>query len=244
MSWRAIQRTVPQSETLARLDHFEERLYWRLLSQTDPWGLVEGSLSKVRARCVPLLSVTEDEVARALEHLILQRRIEVYIESGVMVCRLLDFDSQQPKQVTRLRNLSGSARLPKRSERSVVVHDISRGFSPELATVASRVNKSVLRTDSDSYPSAVARPLGADALTVSQLADRATAALLAEIRDADDRTEFALKTLRRELPEGSFWRVRDALLARRGRRDRSPLVSEARYVVAALTNEIREAKSA
>lgn len=63
--------------------------------------------------------------------------------------------------------------------------------------------------------------------------------LLREIRDADTRTAAALYTLEQRLPEAAFAAALESLQHRRTRNGRR-LVSEARYVVAALTTMERE----
>lgn len=63
------------------------------------------------------------------------------------------------------------------------------------------------------------------------------AALMAEIRDADLKTLQALRYFRARLPESEFWAKREKLIEAR---QRTTIRSEAKYVVRALDNALKE----
>lgn len=113
LSYRAIQDNVSQSESLAAVSDFAERLYWRMLSETDPYGRLPGRPAKIKALCVALLPVKEDKVERALQELEDVTRIRRYraVKDGrvIEVCQLVDFDANQPSEFIRRR---GKARFP------------------------------------------------------------------------------------------------------------------------------------
>lgn len=127
MSWRAIQDTVPESTSLAALTHFAERLYWRLVSQADPWGLLPGTEPKIRARCVPLLSVSDHELTEALEELVRAGRIILYLEQGVWTCEITDWDRNQPRDILGRHGRRFTSRWPCRTDSSRI-----RGESPSF----------------------------------------------------------------------------------------------------------------
>jgi len=95
MAWRQIHDDVPVSRTLNAVSDFAERLYWRLLSQTDQWGRLPGDTCKIRAKCVPMLERADAEIDNALEELVRAARIELYFVDGTRYCQLLDFDDRQ-----------------------------------------------------------------------------------------------------------------------------------------------------
>src|SRR4051812_16944177 len=108
MSYRALLDDVPTSTSLNQLSHFGERLYWRLLSQTDSWGRPPGELVKIRDLAIPRLAVSDSELAATLEELVRAGRIAVYCVDGTWACQLLDFDRHQP--IARLKR--GKSRWP------------------------------------------------------------------------------------------------------------------------------------
>ena len=95
MAWRQIHDDVPVSKTLNAVSDFAERLYWRLLSQTDQWGRLPGDTAKIRAKCVPMLNRADGDIDDALEELVRADRIELYFVDGVRYCALTDFDERQ-----------------------------------------------------------------------------------------------------------------------------------------------------
>lgn len=67
--------------------------------------------------------------------------------------------------------------------------------------------------------------------------------LLAEIRDADERTKLVLSRFEDRLFENEFALALESLQHRRSRADLPPLASEARYVVATLSSIEQERRS-
>lgn len=121
MGWRAIQDNVDESESLAELTDFAERLYWRLVAKSDPWGRLPGSIAKIRARCVPLLETPPARIHDALNELEHVNRIARYETAGVSVVQIVDFDENQPTDLLRKRGKSllpgqGQTRADKGSE--------------------------------------------------------------------------------------------------------------------------------
>ena len=130
MGYRAIQDTVPYSETLAAVSHFAERLYWRMLSQSDSWGRLPGSTAKLRARCVPLINVSDEEIEAAFAELERIGRVVRYGANGSLVCQLLEFDDNQPPEFVKKR---GQSKFPEYSR--------ELQSSPERSRLEVEVNK-------------------------------------------------------------------------------------------------------
>lgn len=100
MAWRAIQDTVSASESLASLTDFAERLFWRMLAKTDPWGRLPGSARKIRAICVPLVPrATEQKIEGALNELHEAGRIVRYESDNTLYVQIVDFEKSQPSDV-------------------------------------------------------------------------------------------------------------------------------------------------
>lgn len=112
MTWRAIQDTVAASESLARVTDFAERLYWRMLAQSDPWGRLPGSVTKLRALCVPLLQVTDSDVEAALAELVDVGRARLYEVDHARYCELIEFDENQPADVLGRQGKRYASRYP------------------------------------------------------------------------------------------------------------------------------------
>ena len=107
MAWRAIQDTVGRSVSLAALSDLAERLYWRFLGNSDPWGRLDGHPAKVRAQCFPMLyQVTDAAAGVALRELADVHRIQVYEHDGKAYIQILDFEQNQPGEVYRKRRPS------------------------------------------------------------------------------------------------------------------------------------------
>lgn len=107
--WRAIQDSVPMSETLADLSDHSERLFWRLISQSDTWGRLPGSIRKVRGKCIPLLGWDDSKLKEALDELEETGRILTYTIEREQFIQIVDFEINQPAELTRKR---GNSRFP------------------------------------------------------------------------------------------------------------------------------------
>jgi len=104
VAWRAIQDTVGRSESLAELSHIAERIYWRLLAHSDPWGRVDARPRKLRALCWPMLpEISDEEVGYALLEIETVGRIVVFERRGDHVVQLVDFEANQPRDAIRRR---------------------------------------------------------------------------------------------------------------------------------------------
>lgn len=104
MAWRAIQSTVGVSTTLASLTDVQERVWWRLVGHSDPWGRLDARPAKVRALCWPMLThITDEAAGEALLTLQRLERIVVYERGGAQVIQILDFEEHQPREAFRKR---------------------------------------------------------------------------------------------------------------------------------------------
>lgn len=113
MSWRAIQDSVATSESLSALSDFAERLFWRLLAKSDPWGRLPGSPRKIKGLCVPLIArASETRIEKALEELASSGRILCYEVDGSAFIEIVDFDSNQPKDVLGRSGERYGSRIP------------------------------------------------------------------------------------------------------------------------------------
>lgn len=114
MSWRAIHDTVAASESLAALSHGAERLYWRLLAETDSYGRLRGEPSKVKATCMPIIAVHLSQIREWLEELEEVDRIIRYQDEGREYIQITDFDVNQPTEFLRRRGKERYPSPPKR----------------------------------------------------------------------------------------------------------------------------------
>lgn len=135
MAWRAIQDTVGVSETLAELSDRAERIYWRLLAHSDPWGRLNAKPVKLRGTCMPLLDVTYPQIGEALLELIAVGRIQVYENAGQASVQIVDFEANQPREAFRKRPAESRFPEPHRngptSEEIVREKYLSAGVSGE-----------------------------------------------------------------------------------------------------------------
>ncbi len=100
--------SVSSSRSLASLSDAGERLFWRILAQTDASGRMRGEPVKVRASCAPMLEWTDALVAELLTELQVACRIQVYGENGDLYLQVIDFERWQTRP---LRN-RGVSRFP------------------------------------------------------------------------------------------------------------------------------------
>lgn len=92
MSWRQIHSSVATSESLSACSSSAERLFWRMLAQTDAWGRLDGRAPKVLARCCPMIPWDVIHIEKLLMELEEVGRIVRYGTA----CQVLDFDEHQP----------------------------------------------------------------------------------------------------------------------------------------------------
>lgn len=130
MAWRAIQDSVAESESLAGLSDFAERLYWRMLAQSDPWGRLRAEPLKIRARCIPLLDRPADVIAAALEELEAAGRILRYEDDGHIYTCIVGFDEHQPRDVLGRDGKRYTSRFPDPPENGTRSRAAKRGVAP------------------------------------------------------------------------------------------------------------------
>ena len=136
MSWRQIHDTVSISGSLARLSDFGERLYWRLLSQSDAWGRLVGDADKVIALCCPRLRVTEEQIDAAIAELVDVGRVIAYDVDGTRYLQLADFDKHQPMSARG----RGTSKIPApgTAQNCAVLHTTAQNCAPLHSTVLER----------------------------------------------------------------------------------------------------------
>lgn len=109
MAWRAIQDTVGRSVSLASVSDLAERIYFRLLACSNPYGRLQGHPMKVRALCFPLLEIKNTDAGVALTELADVGRIVAYEVDGEACIAIVDFDENQPKEAYKRR---GESKIP------------------------------------------------------------------------------------------------------------------------------------
>ncbi len=139
--------TVSSSRSLASLSSDAERLFWRILAQTDSWGRMRGEPIKVRVTCVPMLDWDDDLVAALLDELQDAGRVAVYDDGADVFLQVVDFDRNQPESSRR----RGTSKFP---EFTGVVR--SSPVMPRSSPVLSRgrVEESEEREEQDQKPAA------------------------------------------------------------------------------------------
>lgn len=245
-SFRLIQDDVPVSTSLNSLSHFGERLYWRLLSQTDQWGRLPGEKVKLRDLAIPRLAVSDNELAEALEELVRAGRIVLYCAGGTWVCQLLDFDRHQAFSAQRRR----PSRYPDPPTDS---HPAGNGATKPLHRpehLDRKTETAEQRSLGSSYvPLDVELP---DSESESESKSPSNERLrfhkfdLVEmsrsLRGADDRTPYAIASVLRGMPEAALAAAVEQLERRRQKPPR--LDSEVRYLVGTLSTMRREGQYA
>jgi hypothetical protein len=109
VAYRSIQDTVAISESLSRLSRDAECCYWRMLAQTDTYGRLPGSATKIKGLCMPLVEVTVEQVHAWLIELRDSGRIVLYFVDGKPYLYFVDFEDHQPAEFKRKR---GKAKYP------------------------------------------------------------------------------------------------------------------------------------
>lgn len=109
MNYRAIHSDVAISESLALLSHGAERLFWRMLAQSDPWGCLPSPPSKIRALCVPTLDGEDGRVQADVEDVrswLAELKRAGRIGRHRSYVEIVDFDLWQPHDFLRRRGPS------------------------------------------------------------------------------------------------------------------------------------------
>lgn len=108
MSWRQLHDSVSSSRSLASVSDAAERLFWRILAQTDAWGRMRGEPVKVRVLCAPMLAWNDATVAKLLTELESVGRVQVYADGEDVCLQVVDFEKHQTRPI---RN-RGESRFP------------------------------------------------------------------------------------------------------------------------------------
>jgi hypothetical protein len=266
VSWRAIHDTTPHSETLSRLSHLAERLFFRMLSQSDPWGRLPGSPAKIRARCLPTLDISNEELIDALVELVDVGRILIYpaAPNEELACQLVDFDEHQPKALLGKRGSSrfgpppeealADARrrmenarmgLPDRARLVVELHDSPRLVTPARDQTESRETEKEEGSPTAAASFAAGLPVEQPGIEGGELQapPDELEALVASLKGTDEHTLAVLRSALHGQPEAVLARALESLETRRRNRTKKPLVSEARYLVAIIMR-LREERAA
>lgn len=233
MAFRLIQSDVPVSTSLNQLSHWGERLYWRLLSQTDQWGRLPGEHVKIRDLCIPRLAVSDTELAEALDELVRAGRIVLYCVDGVWACQLVDFDRHQA--FSRKRRAPSRYPDPPGTDTSdTLVADtkpLHRAMHLDRETETAEevlsptaVLQCVELPDFESGRTAVVAKRDAPCFHQWDLGE-----VCRGLRGADDRSPFALGSVLKGMPEGTLPRALEQLERRRRKQPR--LDSEVKYLV-------------
>lgn len=269
MAWRAIQDTTPYSETLSRLSHLAERLFFRMLSQTDPWGRLEGNPVKIRAKCLPTLDVSSEELVDALEELVNVGRIVIYTgePNGGLACQLVEFDEHQPKSLRGKRGPSRFGNPPEealaaasrrmedarmglhdRARLVVELHDCPRLVMPRHAQARPEQSRAEKRRVKGSPAVAsfaaelpISKNLRRTAAPVRSPHDLEQ--LVSSLSGSDEHTPAVLSSVLHGQPEAVLARALESLERRRRDTSKKPLVSEARYLVS-IIQRLREERAA
>lgn len=232
MPWRAIQDTLAESESLNSVSAGAERLYFRMLVQTDPFGRLPGSARKIRARCIPLLDVSDLEIEEWLCELEAVDRIVRYQVDERLYIQITNFDENQPREFIRKRNKPVHPPPDKELLQMSLVPESGRK-EPENSAPEQKQNRTEIEAGSPTTEASYAERLPRRTHGLNGKLDFTVIA--AGLRGSDTRTASVLATFQqRGLPEAAFHTALESLQMRRSRTDVPPLVSEVRYVVAAL----------
>lgn len=160
MAWRAIQDTVGTSESLAQLSDRAERLWWRLLAHSDPWGRLDARPRKLRAVCYPMLpQITDTDAGRCLLELQQAGRIVVWEKDGQHTVQIVDFEKNQPREAFRKRASSSRYPQPPASLKPVenlieTLYKLNSGPTPEPTREVAAMQgfPETFRSDSGNVP--------------------------------------------------------------------------------------------
>jgi hypothetical protein len=241
MAWRAIQDNVDESESLAALSHFAERLHWRLVAKADAWGRLPGSPAKVKARCVPLLDVSTAEIGEALDELDQVGRILRYDVGGDAFIELVGFEENQPRDARRTKALVSRFPSP---DAATVPHQRREGAATARQVAASLSTSAMPRGCREGAAQEVEaegeREKDIEAVRSETTGlpidlERETVALLAAIGDAADaNTPDVVRALAKRLPLAALVKVRESL------QTQPRIDNRAAYAVGALQSEFAE----
>lgn len=131
--FRAIQRSALHSKKLRRVSHAAERLYWRLMLSTDPYGTADADPVMVCSTAAPgCTTLTPDVVAAALQELEDAGLIVRWCDGDDQWLHIIDFDKHQLADFLRKRGARHSPIPPQ--EPAPVCPDSALGAHPKERT--------------------------------------------------------------------------------------------------------------
>lgn len=112
MAWRAIHDYACQSATLGSLDDLSERLFWRILAQSDAHGRMRGEPKIIHAQCAALTAASVSDIEQALLELREAGLVVLYPDGERVALAIVNFDEHQPNDLLRRRGESRFAEPP------------------------------------------------------------------------------------------------------------------------------------
>ncbi len=102
--YRALSANAPRSRKLSAVSDAAERLYWRMLCVTDPYGTLPGDPVDVKIACFPGTKHTADDCRRLTGQLAKAGLVETWTDDdGTTWVHLIGFDRFQPYEFRRKR---------------------------------------------------------------------------------------------------------------------------------------------
>lgn len=92
---RMLSKTISTSRKVNRLPDRSALLYTWLIPHTDDFGHLEGDAISIKAKIVPMRSVSEQEVQQDLDLMVQNELIQIYEIKGEKYIEILNFDSFQ-----------------------------------------------------------------------------------------------------------------------------------------------------
>ena len=92
---RILKESICISESVDRLNWFEEVLFYRLIVNCDDFGLFDGRAAVIKGRLFPLKSVTHKQIEDALNHLTTAGIVRPYIHDGKPFLQLVTWSEHQ-----------------------------------------------------------------------------------------------------------------------------------------------------
>ena len=97
---RILKESVTTSENLSTLTAEAERLFYRLMTQSDDFGLMYANPKIVRSKCFPLTAdkITEETMRAWLAELEKAELVEFYESGGKQYLRYINWDKHQSRR--------------------------------------------------------------------------------------------------------------------------------------------------
>lgn len=100
---RMLSKTISTSRKVNRLPDRSALLYTWLIPHTDDFGHLEGDAISIKAKIVPMRTITEQEVQQDLDLMVTNELIRIYEVRGEKYIEILNFDSFQTFRSDRAR---------------------------------------------------------------------------------------------------------------------------------------------